>query len=97
MGNSYRESALIWLKNNTNLDLDAEPFPENVELFITKYGDIMSIRPGISSESIQGLSQSFSTSDIGALIRQYASGILGDDCLTYSDVKAFPAVEKWVY
>lgn len=85
------------MRENTSLDTDVDPLPANAELFVEKYKEIMGLRPGIASESIQGLSQSFSASDIGALIRQYASSILGDDCLTFSDIKVMPAVEKWVY
>ncbi len=91
-----RESALIWLGNNTNIDITQDPLPANVELFISRYGDVLSLRPGVSSESIQGLSQSFTSGDIGVLLRQYASSLLGEDCLTCSDAKAFPALEKWV-
>ena len=91
-----RDSALLWIKNNTTIDIN-EPLPSNVELFIEKYNELFSTRAGVASESISGLSQSFTTGNMSALLRQYASDLLGDDCLTYSDVKAVPAVDRWVY
>ena len=89
--NILRESAILWLESNTTIDVKTTPLPSNVELFIEKYGSIMELRPGVSSESISGLSQSFNM-----LLRQYAKEILGEENMV-SDVKVFPALEKWVY
>lgn len=94
--NILRESAILWLESNTTIDVKTTPLPSNVELFIEKYGSIMELRPGVSSESISGLSQSFNSSDISMLLRQYAKEILGEENMV-SDVKVFPALEKWVY
>ena len=60
-----------------------------------KYGEIMSVSAGVSSESIAGLSQSFRTSDIGTLLRQYAKELIGQEYMK-SDVTVFPFVDRWV-
>ena len=94
---ALRESALLWVKRNTTLEVDPENIPADVEMFIEKYGEIMSLRPGVTSESIGGhLSQSFTGGDIAALLRQYAGELLGEDCLG-SSVEVFPAADRWVY
>ncbi len=89
-----RESALEWVANHTTVDVTL-PLPASVELFIEKYGEIMSVSAGVNSESIAGLSQSFRTSDIGTLLRQYAKELIGQEYMK-SDVTVFPFVDRWV-
>lgn len=98
MANStlLRDSAILWIKSNTTIPID-DPLPANVELFIEKYKELFSLRAGVASESISGLSQSFTAGNASSLLRRYAAELLGEDCLTFSDVKAFPALDKWVY
>ena len=91
-----RNAAVVWLKNNTTVELKDEPYPDNVELFIEKYSEVMKLRAGVSSESISGLSQSFNISDIGVSLKQYARELLGEQ-FVLSDVKVFPTLEKWTY
>ena len=93
---AYRKAAITWIKRNTTFDVATDPLPDNVELFIDKYESLMSIRPGISSESISGLSQSFSVNDISSLLKQYARELIGEEYML-SDVKAFPASNRWTY
>lgn len=93
--NVMRESAILWIKQNTTFDTTVDPLPPNVELFIEKYGAVMTMRAGVTSESISGLSQSF-TSDITGLLKQYARELIGEEYMR-SDVKAFPFVDRWVY
>ena len=90
-----RQSALLWIKENTTYDADLEPLPPNAELFIEKYKEIMGLRPGVSSESISGLSQSFRNPDIESMIRQYAASLLGEDFLL-SGLRFVPASDRWV-
>lgn len=90
-----RQSAILWIKGNTTFDTDIEPLPPNAELFIEKYKEIMGLRPGVASESISGLSQSFSVSDIDALLKQYAASILGGEYMP-SDLRFIPAADRWV-
>lgn len=91
-----QKSALQWILSNTNIKTLPDPLTPEIELFCEKYGQIMSLSPGVSSESISGLSQSFNIGNINGLLRQYAKEILGAEN-TPSDVKAYPALEKWVY
>lgn len=88
-----RKSALSWIQQNTTFDVSIDPLPANVEMFIEKYGEIMGIRPGISSESISGLSQSFN-GDISTLLKQYAQELLGSEYMK-SDVQFIPSVKRW--
>ncbi len=88
-----RESAICWIKQNTTFDVSIDPLPANVELFIEKYGETMGLRPGISSESISGLSQSFN-GDISTLLKQYALELLGPDYMK-SDIRFIPSVKRW--
>ncbi len=90
------ESALEWLKNNTTLEPDYEnldALPAAAKLFITKFIEIMSIAPGIQSESAEGLSQSFSSADKTALISEYADGLLGN--LLKSKARFVAAKRRW--
>lgn len=93
-------SALEWVLNNTNLDFDINDIEQlkalsnGVKLFILKYIEVMSITAGISSESIEGLSQSFSDMDKEKLIRQYAKTFLGE-CYNKSSLKYVPCHEIW--
>lgn len=88
-----RKAAIEWIEENTKFDVTIEPLPAKVEIFIEKYGEIMGIRPGISSESISGLSQSFN-GDVSTLLRQYALELLGSENMK-SDVHFIPSVKRW--
>lgn len=94
----YVESAILWINNNTSLDINADDdeqlakLPANVRLFISKYHELMSIRRGVASESISGLSQSFTTvssSDIWDI----AEELLGD--ALYSRVRFVKSRKQW--
>ena len=89
-----RQSAILWMRENTTFCTDMDPLPANAELFIEKYKEIMGLRPGIASESISGLSQSFSLSDIDALLKQYAASILGENYML-SQMRFVPAADRW--
>jgi hypothetical protein len=86
------------VNSNTSLDIDVdndeqlESLPANVRLFINKYYELMSLRRGVASESISGLSQSFTTvssADIWAIAEELLSDVL------YSQVKFVPAKRAW--
>lgn len=92
------ESGAIWLKNNTKLDYDFEncdlsALPANIRLFLHKYCQIMRLRPGIASESISGLSQSF-TGNIDDLIWNAAESLLGEDVVKQS-ASFVGAAKRW--
>lgn len=78
------ESGLNWINENTTLNIDCtsdeqlRSLSANVKLFLMTYCDIMTMPIGISSESIEGLSQSFDTSKSRSdLLLQYAKELLG--------------------
>lgn len=57
------DSALMWVAENTTLEIGTDnELPSNVKLFVIKYCDLMSQTYGVASESLGGMSQSFSTS-----------------------------------
>ena len=89
-----RESALCWIRQNTTFDVSIDPLPANVLMFIEKYTELMGLRPGIASESISGLSQSFNTGDIGMMLKQYAQELLGQEYMK-SDLHFMPSVKRW--
>ncbi len=93
------ESGLEWVKANTTLDFDVnndedlKALPSSVRLFLVKFLDIQMISGGVASESIEGLSQSFDTSNKAVLINQFAEELL----LPYlkSRVQFISAQKKW--
>lgn len=93
------ESGLHWVLDNTTLDFDMnndadlEALHSNVKLFLIQYIDIMSMRPGISSESISGLSQSFDSTDKSTLLWQYANELLSQ--WLKSQMTFYQAKRKW--
>ena len=95
------ESALNWVLENTTLKFDItnteemEALPASVKLFVLKYLEVMSVRSGVSSESIEGLSQSFNSSDKAGLLFELAETLLGKWLV--SPVSFVPAVSRWEY
>lgn len=93
------ESALEWIKENTTLEFDIENIddikvlPKSVRLFIIKFFDIQTLSTGISSESIEGLSQSYDTSNKSVLLWQFAEELLGT--WLKSRVRFVSAVDRW--
>lgn len=93
------ESALTWVLDNTTLDFDINKdedltqLPANVRLFVVKYHELMSTSEGVTSESIEGLSQSFNTSNKSGLIWQIAESLLTK--WLKSPVSFVPAVSRW--
>ena len=93
------ESGLEWLLKNTNIvfninnEEDLEALPSSVRLFLVKFFDVQMLGTGVSSESIDGLSQSFDTSDKSAMIWQFAEELLGD--YLKSRIRFVAAERKW--
>lgn len=93
------ESALEWVKENTTLEFDIEDIedikalPKSVRLFILKFFDIQTLSTGISSESIEGLSQSYDTSDKSTMLWQFAEELLG--AWLKSRIKFVSAGKRW--
>lgn len=92
------ESAFEWINQNTTLYFDVnnppKTVPASVKLFLIKYLDIMSTTGGVSSESIEGLSQSFDTTDKADLLSQFGWNLLGG--YMKSEANAVQAVKRWL-
>lgn len=90
-----RQAALEWVKKNTTFDIAIDPLPASVEMFIAKYEEIMNLRPGVYSESISGLSQSFKgNTSVSDLLKQYAAELIGEEYVI-SDVRVVVAEKRW--
>lgn len=93
------ESALEWVKENTTLVFDINStddlkgLPSSVKLFITKFFDIQMLSVGVTSESIEGMSQSFDTGDKNTLIWQMAEGLLTS--YLKSQIRFVSAKKRW--
>ena len=86
-------AALEWIADNTTIDTtDIEHLPYRAKLFISKFCEVNAIQSGISSESIDGLSQSFS-GDNANLIMDLANSLLSSDLK--SRVRFVTAEHKW--
>lgn len=71
-------AALEWIKENTTIDTDdIENLPSCAKLFLIKYTEISNMRTGVTSESIEGLSQSFASGNQTNLIWDIANDLLG--------------------
>lgn len=91
-------AALEWIVENTTLKVSledtksVEALPASAKLFVCKYMEVVGIKPGVSSQSIEGLSMSFDTTDKSALLWQLASGLLGQ---YLRQVRVYPAKRRW--
>lgn len=98
----YIEAAIDWLNLNTRLTVDkadlvnsVQALPAGAKLFLCRYYDVMSTGgTGVSSESIGGMSQSFSTESKTTLLWQFARELISEYLL--GQVHSVPNVSKWV-
>lgn len=92
-------AALEYIANNTTLTIDlndvetVKALPFSARLFIQKYEEVSSASSIVASESIEGLSQSFKTSDKKALIDDLANTYL-DEWLK-GKIRFIPATKRW--
>lgn len=90
------ESGLGWLKVHTTLPLDdltLEQLPAGAKLFLQRYADVME-QGGIASESIEGLSQSFTGEDTQTLLISLAQNLLPE---WFTAVRFVPKQQMWDY
>lgn len=93
------ESGLEWVKKNTTLEFDMNKdedltaLPSSVKLFLVKFFDVQKLSVGVSSQSIEGLSVSFDTSDKSAMIWQFATELLSD--YLKSGISFIPSQRRW--
>ncbi len=90
------EAAIEWVNANTTLKLDISDlntFSAQSKLFIIAYIDICMISNGVQSESIEGLSQSFSGNSKFNMIWDLAEHYLGEHLI--SKVKFVKAQKRF--
>ena len=87
------EAAMVWIESHTNFIFGAEqPVPANVRLFILKFCEVMECTPGVASESIAGISQSFFEGGNGQVLKEYAAELLSE---WYKNGAFLPAKKRW--
>lgn len=93
-------SAFDWMRENTTLQFDEadtasiEALPACAKLFVVKYVETLTHRVGVTSQSIEGLSQSFDASEnMQSLIWSLANTLLGN--YLKSQVRVTPARRRW--
>jgi len=94
----YAESAIDWIEQNTTLVVDRtnlSALPAGAKLFILRYGDVMRTDTTVTSESLGGMSQSFSTETRNSLLLDLAYDLLG--AYIKSQVTFTAAQIRWKY
>lgn len=92
----WAESGLGWLKVHTTLPLDQlslDQLPAGAKLFLQKYADVME-SSGIASESIEGLSQSFTGDNAESLLLTLAQNLLPE---WFRSIQFMPKQQLWTY
>lgn len=95
----YLNAALEWLSDHTKLQFDKDKIesvlklPVSARVFLVKYCEIMEQAVGVTSESIGGMSQSFTDETSDQLLWQTAKSLLGP--YMKSQLKSVPHVSKW--
>lgn len=92
----WAEAGLGWLKAHTTLPLDRlslKELPAGAKLFLQKYCDTME-QNGIASESIEGLSQSFTSGNAELLLLTLAQNLLPEWFRSFQFV---PKQQLWEY
>lgn len=90
MGNA----AIEWLQDNTTIDTsDITMLSASAKLFIRKFAEINGLNSGVSSESIEGMSQSYNQTKKEDMIWDLANSLLSGNLK--SRVRFVTAQRKW--
>ena len=95
----HAEAALDWMTDNTTLLFDKadiasiEALPACAKLFVVKFSEVAGMREGVSSQSIEGLSLSFNSTDKSEVVMQLARTYIG--AYLRSQVRVYPARRRW--
>lgn len=92
----YAESAIDWIERNTTLVVDRtnlSALPAGAKLFIVEYGETMSSNATVTSESLGGMSQSFSSESRNNLLYDLAFVYIAD--YMKSQVEFIAAKSRW--
>lgn len=93
------EAALDWMAGHTTLTFDKsdatsiEALPACAKLFVVKFCEAFKTREGVASQSIEGLSQSFTATGKETLIMALAKSLLSN--YLNSQVTVFQAKRRW--
>lgn len=94
-------AALEWVQNKTTLEVDLEDpltvkaLPNLAKMFVMRFVEITTQSIGISSESIEGMSQSFrDNTDVATLLSLQADELL-EQWLIDSGVRFVGATARW--
>lgn len=96
----YVSAGLAWLQENTTLDINLtdmdtiKVLPAGVKLFLCKFSEVMQSSGAITSESIGGMSQSFSDKDQSSILFSIARALIGDKYLK-SQLHSVPHISNW--
>lgn len=92
-------AAYEWVQKNTTLKFDIEnieelnALPAMVKLFVIRFFDLNMLSAGVQSESIEGLSQTFTNKSLDTLIWEAANELLSG-YLTYG-IRFVQAENRW--
>lgn len=92
----YAETALDWMISNTTLQInkaDLSGLPAGAKLFVVRSGEIMRQSSTVTSESLGGMSQSFSTETKNNLLYDLAFELIGG--YMKSQVSFTAAQSRW--
>lgn len=93
------QSGIEWLQQNTTLKIDINDIdtinslPGGAKLFILKFCDLIGQRDNVTSESIGGMSQSFSSENKSGLLMDIANQLIKPYLKT--DFKFVSAGKRW--
>ena len=92
----YVTAGLRWVERYTRWVFEVgEEVPADIRLFLVKFCEIaQNAANGVSSESIGGMSQSFTGDGLSALLDQWASALLG--AYGYRLTGFIAAGERWL-
>lgn len=89
------ETALEWIGENTTIDIsDIDNLPACAKLFISKFCEVCSLTSGVSSESVDGLSQSFSSQNKADLLWDLANTFMSSKLK--GQIRFIPAQKRFV-
>ena len=92
-------AALEWVRDNTVLELDLTDIesiaclPANAKLFVVKCTELNTVRAGVTSQSIEGLSLSFSGTSRTDALWELARSLLSS--YLKSQLRVYPALRRW--
>ncbi|MDL2253319.1 hypothetical protein LJC49_04510 [Ruminococcaceae bacterium OttesenSCG-928-I18] len=89
----YLDAAKAWIEKNTTFVFEeGKPLPSGIKAFLVQYCQTMAQGGAVQSESIGGMSQTFKSESLDALLRQWATALLPD---YFSNGRFIGAQRRW--